>query len=190
MKRILLAMAVLCLPSAPIMAAEFNVAQADKSAVSFVSKQMGVPVEGRFKKFVTQVSFDPVKPETAKAQIEIELSSIDAGSNDANEEVKSKAWFNIREFPLAKFASTGIKALGNGRYEASGKMTIKGKTRDVTAPFNAKPDGPNLVIDGTIPVLRLQYGLGDGIWSDTGTVADEVQVRFHFTLASSAAPKK
>jgi polyisoprenoid-binding protein YceI len=33
----------------------------DKSQIAFVSKQMGVPVEGTFKKFDAQVAFDPPK---------------------------------------------------------------------------------------------------------------------------------
>jgi polyisoprenoid-binding protein YceI len=145
---------------------------------------MGVPVEGRFKTFAAQISLDTSKPETGKAQIEIELASIDAGSSDANAEATGKAWFNIREFPGAKFVSGGIKSIGNGRYEATGKMTIKGKTRDVVAPFSAKADAGHLLIDGVIPILRLQYGIGEGAWADTGTVADEVQVRFRFTVAA------
>ncbi|TRZ70572.1 MAG: YceI family protein [Rhodocyclaceae bacterium] len=184
MSRLLLALLVWPLLCKYVAAAEFNVVQLDKSVVNFVSKQMGVPVEGRFKQFAAQISFDTGKPETGKAQIEIELASIDAGSSDANDEAKGKAWFNVREFPSARFVSGGIKSIGNGRYEATGKMTIKGRTRDVVAPFSAKADGGNLLIDGAIPILRLQYGIGEGAWADTGTVADEVQVRFRFTLAA------
>ena len=184
MRRLLLALLIPALGAGTALAAEFNTVQLDKSSVSFVSKQMGVPVEGRFKTFAAQVSFDPNKPETAKTQIDIELASIDAGSSDANAEAKGKAWFNIREFPGARFVSSGIRSIGNGRYEATGKMTIKGRTRDVVAPFSAKADGGQLLIEGAIPILRLQYGIGDGTWSDTGVVADEVQVRFRFTLAA------
>ena len=182
MKYPLLALAAL-LPLAAT-AAEFNVVQADKSQIAFVSKQMGVPVEGRFKKFAAQVAFDPAKPETGRAQIEIDLASIDAGSAEANDEVKGKGWFNTREFPTAKFVATGVKAIGGGRFEARGQMTIKGRTREVVAPFAYKADGANAVIEGSIPVMRLQYGIGEGMWSDTGTVADEVQVKFRFTVAA------
>ncbi|WP_288013679.1 YceI family protein, partial [Diaphorobacter sp.] len=38
----------------------------EQSEIVFVSKQMGVPVEGRFKKFDAQVAFDPAKPATSK----------------------------------------------------------------------------------------------------------------------------
>ena len=182
MKRLIPAL-VLLLPLTAV-AAEFNVVQADKSRVAFVSKQMGVPVEGGFKKFVAQIALDPAKPEAGRAQIDIDLASIDAGSAEANDEVKGKAWFNTSMYPTAKFVASGVKALGNGRFEAKGQMTIKGKTRDVVAPFTYKTEGANVVIEGAIPVLRLQYGVGDGLWSDTATVADEVQVKFRFTLAA------
>lgn len=167
------------------MAAEFKAVQTEKSTISFVARQMGAPVEGKFKKFAARIDFDPDRPERGQAQIEIDLSSIDAGSAEANDEVKDKSWFNTREYPAAKFVSGSVKALGGGRYEASGRMTIKGRTRDVVAPFSARIDGGSAVLEGAIPILRLQYGIGEGLWADTATVADEVQVRFRFVLAAS-----
>jgi polyisoprenoid-binding protein YceI len=37
-----------------------------QSEIAFTSKQMGVPVEGRFRKFDAQVAFDPKQPQAAK----------------------------------------------------------------------------------------------------------------------------
>lgn len=182
MKRLALLLAVV-MPAAAY-AVEFNVVQPEKSRVGFVSKQMGVPVEGGFGKFAAQIAFDPAKPEAGRAQIDLDIASIDAGSAEANDEVKSKAWFDTARFPRATFVATGVKPLGGGRYEARGKMTIKGKTRDVVAPFSFKADGSAAVFEGSIPVMRLQFGVGEGLWSDTGTVADEVQVKFRFTVAA------
>lgn len=183
-RRILLPACLLPLFASSGMAAEFKAVQTEKSAINFVARQMGVPVEGKFKKFAARIVFDPDKPERGQAQIEIDLSSIDAGSAEANEEVKDKAWFNTREFPAAKFVSGSVKPLGGGRYEASGKMTIKGRTREAIAPFSARIDGNSAVLEGSIPILRLQYGIGEGLWADTATVTDEVQVRFRFVLAA------
>lgn len=188
-QRLILAlfMASIALPGR---AALFTAVVPEKSTVSFVARQMNVPVEGGFKKFVAQAAFDPAKPEAGKAQIEIDLSSIDTGSSDANDEVKGKVWFNTRDYPTAKFIAGAIRSLGGSRFEASGKMTIKGRTRDVVAPFVAKVDGGTLLIDGSLPILRLQYGVGDGAWADTATVADEVQVRFHLTLSATPTARK
>ena len=49
-----------------------------QSDISFVSKQMGVPVEGRFKRFDAQMAFDPKKPDTAKIAFNID-PTIDVG---------------------------------------------------------------------------------------------------------------
>jgi len=190
MKRSLLSALLLPLWATAALAAEFNAVQPDKSAIDFVAKQMGVAVDGRFNKFVARIAFDPARPDKGQAQIDIDLASIDAGSAEANDEVKGKGWFNTREFPTAKFVSDSVGSLGGGRYEARGKLTIKGRTRAVVAPFGARIDGNSAVLDGVIPVLRLQYGIGDGLWADTATVADEVQVRFRFTLSAPSSAKK
>ena len=160
------------------LAAEYKAIVPEKSTVSFTSRQMGVPVEGRFGKFAVTVSFDPALSEKGKASIEIDLASIDAGSKDANDEVASKPWFNVREFPKASFVTESIKPMGGNRYEARGKMTIKGKTRDMIVPFTHRQEGIYGVIEGVIPVMRTQFGVGEGPWGDTSVVADEVPVKF------------
>jgi polyisoprenoid-binding protein YceI len=163
--------------------ADFTVLRAQQSSIAFVSKQMGVPVDGIFKKFTARITVDPAKPEAGMASIGIELGSIDTGSTDANEEVAGKAWFDIKNHPTASFVSGSINSLGKEHYEAAGKMTIKGKTQDIKVPFTLKQQADALIIDGTFPLKRLDYGIGSGIWADTSVVDDEVQIRFHLSVA-------
>ena len=157
----------------------------ERSAVEFVSKQMGVEVGGSFERFDARLEFDPARPEQGSARLEIELASIDAGSADANEEVVGKAWFNVKEHPRATFVSESVKALGGGRYEVSGQLTIKGRTRPATAPFTFRQDGEAGVFEGQFTINRLDFAIGEGMWSDVGVVADEVQVRFRVMAAVS-----
>jgi len=173
----------------PAHAAEFNQVQLDKSQIAFVFKQMGVAVDGRFPKFNAQIAFDPAKPEAGRTQIEIDLAAIDAGSAEANDEAKTKNWFHIQQFPKASFVSSSVKALGGNRYEAAGKLNIKGKARDVVAPFTFKPEGSGGTFEGSFVLKRLEFGIGSGPWGDTETVADEVQVKFKFLVAAAAAKK-
>ena len=182
MKRLAL-IAALLLPLASA-AAEFNAVVLEKSSVGFAFKQMGVTMEGRFAKFNAKVGFDPAQAVKATAQVDVDLASIDTGNGEADDEAKGKSWFNVREFPSAKFVSSSVKVLGGNRFEAVGKMNIKGRTRDVVVPFTYRQDGVLAVLEGSIPLQRLQYGLGEGAWADTATVADEVQVRFRFTLGA------
>lgn len=165
-------------------AAEVGPVQIDKSGVSFVSKQMGVPVDGEFRKFAVQLSFDPAKPEAGRAQIDIDMASIDAGSAEANEEVVGKNWFSVKQFPKAGFVSSSVKPLGAGKFEVAGKLTIRDKTRDAVAPFTMSTQGANLQFDGSFIIKRADFGIGQGVWADFDTVANEVQIKFKIVAAA------
>ena len=132
-------------------------------------------------RFSVQLDFDARKPEASKASLDVDIASIDAGSEEANGEVVRKAWFDAARFPKATFTSTSVKALGPNRYELTGTMTIKGKSKTVTTPFTVKPAGNGQVFEGTFLMNRSDFGIGDGPWNDPETVAYEVQVRFKFT---------
>jgi len=189
-RRYFLTLAGLLLASAPIhsQAAEFNLVQTDKSTLAFAYKQMGVPMEGNFGRFSVRINFDPARVNAAQAQIEVDLASIDTGSNEANDEVAGKQWFNTRMFPSAQFVSTGVKALGGNRYEVLGKLTLKGKALDVAAPFTFRQEGAAGVFDGAFILKRLDYAIGEGAWTDVSAVANEIQIKFH--VVAHAAPAK
>ncbi|MCF8150795.1 MAG: YceI family protein [Burkholderiaceae bacterium] len=171
-------------------AVEFNQVQIPKSSLAFVSKQMNVPVEGQFKSFRSKIAFDPAKPAAAKAELEIDMASIDAGSKDANDEVATKAWFNTQAFPTARFVASSVKALGGNRYEVAGKMSIKGTTRDLATPVTVRLDGGSAIIDGSLVIKRADYAIGDGMWADFSVVANEIQIKFHLVATASPAAAK
>ncbi|MDQ0022792.1 polyisoprenoid-binding protein YceI [Variovorax paradoxus] len=156
---------------------------ADKSQIAFVSKQMGVPVEGTFKKFDAQVAFDPRKPEGGTVALQIDTASASLGVPMSDAELPKPPWFDAVHFPQAIFQSSAIKALGDGRFEMAGKLTIKNIARQVTVPVTIAPAGGYAVATGSFTIQRLDYKVGDGEWTDTSVVGNDVQVRFKFTLA-------
>ena len=187
MKSVLLAAAILGL-SGFAQSAEYNQVQLDKSTLGFNFKQMGVALDGKFKKFSAKLAFDPSKPMTARAEVEVDLNSIDTGSAEGDEEVAGKLWFNSKIFPTAKFVSTGVKLLGPDRYEVAGKLTIKGKTIDAVAPMSFKQVGPHGIFEGILAMKRLDFAVGEGAWADVSTVANEVQVKFRVTASAASSP--
>lgn len=164
----------------PVQATEFTGIQADGSSLDFVYTQMGVPVEGHFNKFAAQLNFDPGNLSTAKALFDLDVTSIDTGSTEANDEVVGKDWFDTKTFPHAAFVSTGFKALGGNRYQVSGNISIKGRTQSISAPFTLNPQGTLSVIDGGFMLKRADFAIGVGSWTDFGTVANEIRIKFHF----------
>ena len=188
-KSIVLAAVLLYSFAIPTLAAEYTKLVVDKSTIGFIYKQMNVPMEGSFKRFSSQLHFDPAKPEGGAASFDIDLSSIDTGATDADEEVRGKLWFNTKEFPRARFVSTAIKSSGANRFDVAGKLTIKGRTLNVSTPVTFRPEGNNAVFEGAFLIKRADFAIGEGIWSDFGTVANDVQIKFRLLAAVATANK-
>ena len=165
-------------------AAEFTQIQADKSAVNFTYKQMGVAVDGRFKRFTSQLSFDPAKPAAAKATFEVELASVDAGAPEGDDEVAGKPWFNTKAFPTARFVSSSVKPLGGHKYEVAGQLNIKGKTQEVLVPATFTPQGNSGIFEGNFTIRRADFSIGEGSWAKFDIVANDVLIKFRITAAS------
>lgn len=181
MKRFALAFALITAMAPAAHAVEYSQVDASKSSINFTYKQMGVAMNGKFKKFASQLSFDPAKLGTAKASFDVELASIDAGSTEANDEVVGKQWFNTKVFPTARFVSSSVKAIGNNHYEVAGTLTIKGKTQNVTVPAMFTPQGNGGVFDGALTIRRGDFSIGEGSWSAFDIVANDIQIKFHIT---------
>lgn len=153
-----------------------------QSEIAFVTKQMGVPVEGHFKKFDAQIAFDPVKPQTGKIAFTVDIASATLGSLETDSELPKSEWFNTAKFPQATFQSSSIKALGGGKFEVAGKLAIKGASQDTVVPFTLTQTGTTTTANGTFTLKRLAYKIGEKEWADTSMVADDVQVKFKLAL--------
>ena len=157
-----------------------------QSEIAFTSKQMGVPVDGKFKKFDAQVAFDPKKPEAAKISFTIDLGSVSLGVAETEAELAKPDWFDSKKFPQATFQSAGAKASGPGKYEVAGKLTIKGASQNVVVPVSLSQSGAATTVSGTFTIKRLDFKIGDGDWKDTSMVANDVQVKFKLALSGVA----
>lgn len=155
----------------------------DKSEIRFVSKQMGINVEGSFRRWKANIVFLPGDLAHAKADFDVELASIDLASDEAESEVRRSSWFDTAKFPVARFVSTSIKDVGGGKYEVAGKLTMKGVTRDAVVPIAlAKDASGNSVAEGSFTIKRLDFRIGDADWADPDTVANEVGIRVRMVL--------
>jgi len=176
----------LALASATLVAGQPALAQQKlvpaQSEVLFTARQMGVPLEGRFKKFDAQLAFDPAKPETSRIQFTVDTGSATLGSRETDAELPKATWFNVPQFPQATFQSSSVKALGSGKFEVAGKLTIKGTARDVVLPVALTQANGTTTAVGTLALKRLAYKIGENEWADTSMVADDVQVKFKLAL--------
>ncbi|MBS0543716.1 MAG: YceI family protein [Proteobacteria bacterium] len=184
MKRLVIALfATLGLTTAAH-AVEYTQVQADKSRIAFGYQQMGVSMDGSFRKFTSQLRFDPAAPTTAMSTIEVDLASVDTGSSEGDTEVATKTWFNTKAFPTARFESTSVKALGGNKYEVAGRLTIKGTTKNVVVPATFTAQGNAGVFDGSLTIKRGDFSIGEGAWKAFDIVANDVVIKFRIAAAA------
>ena len=160
-------------------AATFQAVAPEKSSVTYSYKQMGVGMDGKFKKFTAQVNLDTAKPAQAKGRIDIDLASVDTGSSEADDEVVGKSWFNVAAYPKASFVLKSLKATGTNQYEATGQLTIKGQSRELQAPLKLSPQG---ALTGSFVLKRADYAIGEGMWAKFDVLANEITVNFNLNL--------
>jgi polyisoprenoid-binding protein YceI len=155
----------------------------DRSDIRFVAKQLGVNVEGRFRKWTANVVFLPGALDKSRAEFDIDLASVDLASAESESELKGPAWFDSARFPRAHFASTAIKDQGGGKYEIVGALSLKGVARPCVVPVTLRTDAAgNRVAEGKFSLKRLDYRIGEGLWADTDTVANDVIVSARIVL--------
>ena len=156
--------------------------QAAASEIGFTTRQMGVPVDGKFGKFTAQVALDPKQPASGSVAFTIDTTSARFGSAEIDAEIPKVIWLDSKRFPQASFQSTAIKAAGPGRFEVAGKLSIKGQMRDVVVPVALTQAGPTSTATGQFVIKRLDFKVGEAEWTDTSLLANDVTVRFKLAL--------
>ncbi len=160
------------------------------SEIAFTTRQLGVPVEGKFARFSAQIALDPKQPSGGSVVITIDTGSARFGSAELDAEVPKPEWLAVARFPQAGFRSSAIKATGPGRFDVAGKLLIKGIARDVTVPVQLVQSGATgkllSTASGSFVIKRLAFSVGEGEWTDTSMLSDDVQVRFKLVLSGLA----
>lgn len=156
----------------------------EMSKITATMRQMGVPVEGRFKQLSGTVLFDADDLAQSTARLVIDTTSFDIGMSDFNKEVAKPEWLDSKNHPEAVFEAQGLTALGGDRYEVTGTLTLKGKTVEITTQLAVSRSDQGLSFSGEWPLKRQDFEIGGSGWE--GVVDETVLVRF--TLFQPTSP--
>ena len=156
------------------------------SLLRFNFEQAGANNTGRFGKYTADVTFSADNLAASKIDVSIDVASLDTGDQERDDTLKGADLFDVTKFPKARFVSSKITMNGAGRYEATGKLTIRNVTKDFKLPitFQTKDEKGKTVgfLAGRATVKRLEYGVGQGEWKSTEWVKDDVLVTFSLKL--------
>jgi len=99
---------------------------------------------GRFNKAKGGYVLDRENPAASQFQLAIDAASLDTNNQKRDQHLKSPDFFNVKQFPVISFQSTGVTVEQTEKgmvYNIAGKLTIHGVTRQVTLPAQKLGEG-------------------------------------------------
>src|SRR5258708_20454711 len=134
--------------------------------VEFAAKHLGMmTVRGHFTDVKTTGPIDPGHPEDTAVEVVVQMQSIRTNNEQRDSDLRGSNILEIDKYPTMTFKSTEIKSLGGDRYELTGDLTIKDKTRPVTfavtnlGEFNDPMMGHRIAYSGEGKINRRDYGM-------------------------------
>ena len=160
--------------------------QIDKShsEATFQVRHLITKVRGRFSDFEGTVTLDDAHPERSSVAITIQAASIDTSEPNRDAHLRSPDFFAVDEFPTLAFTSTQIAPKGDGRFDVTGDLTIRGVTSQIVVPVShlGKAQDPwgndRIAFEAEFTINRKEFGLTWNAALETGgfLVGDDVRV--------------
>jgi polyisoprenoid-binding protein YceI len=160
-------------------------ADAAKSTLEFTFMQAGAQNKGHFARFPVVFDFAPGNLAASRLEVTVDMNSLDTGDQERDDNLRDTDLFAVKQFPQAHYSATQIVKTATG-YEAQGKLTLRGVTREVRVPFSFRTATENGVavgyMNGKTNLKRLDFGVGQGDWKSTEWVGNEVGIAFAVRL--------
>ncbi|HEY3570963.1 MAG TPA: YceI family protein [Thermoanaerobaculia bacterium] len=155
---------------------------ADHSGINFKIRHFVSNVSGRFRDFDGVIRYDKQNPAASSVELTVRAASIDTASNDRDEDLRSKNFFEVAKYPTLTFTSTRVVPKDADTLEVTGNLTMHGVTREITFPVQllgtvAVPGSEKAGFEATFTVNRKEFGINWNNILDSGPVlGDEVRV--------------
>ena len=94
--------------------------------------------------------------------VDIETASLTTEIDKLTAHLKSADFFNVNEYPTAKFASTSIEDAGDGTVNITGDLTLLGETKSITFPATVSTAN-GLKLDVAFTIDRTEFGMDYGV---------------------------
>ena len=159
--------------------------KADGATLGFEGTYQGKAFDGRFERFTPTIVFDPAALDTARFNVEIDVTSAKTGVSDYDSTMQESEFFDSKTWPTARFVTKTFRKTGDAAYEADAELTIRDKTVPLVFPFRFTIDGNSARLSSTITLKRLDFDVGGGDWADTSLIANEVDVSIDLPLTKT-----
>lgn len=156
--------------------------------IGFVGHNLFGDAEGVFHAWrIVEHALDLADPGAAIVVVEVDLASVDTGSEGRDEHLRTADFFDVAKFPGATVRGHSARALepsaaGNARYAVRFDVDLHGVTKTLEGEVEVFATDP-VVVEGRFTILRTEFGVGarPSRWNPMA-IDDAVPVRFRLTL--------
>ena len=168
------------------------------SGINFTVRHMVISkVRGRFAKYSGTIRMDDADITRSSIEATVDASSIDTGTAQRDDHLRSADFFDVERFPEIRFLSTRIEKVSGDRYRLTGELTIHGVTRSIAleTEYGGRGKDPwgneRLGFTAKGAIDRKDFGL---VWNqalETGgvLVSDRVDLELEVQAVRAAATK-
>jgi polyisoprenoid-binding protein YceI len=157
-----------------------------------VRHMMIANVQGRFDSVSGTVDFDSAKPDAARFDASIDVNSLHTGDPARDGHLKGGDFFDAEKHPAITFRSKKITPAGGKNYKATGDLSLRGVTKEVTLEIQGLSDEvtdpwklQRRGVGATTRISRKDFGITFD--PDGAMVSDAVDITLdiEFTRAAS-----
>lgn len=155
-----------------------------KASVKFSMLAHGQTLIGSFQQLGGTIQFDPKRPEEARFDCHIPISTIETGNEKRNGHLQADRWFNAAQFPNITVKSLSVTKGEKEGFRMRAKVEMKGESREVEFPFQFIPegDGDNAgLFKGSFQIKRTDFGVGKA----DEEVGDDIIIQLEVPVALS-----
>lgn len=123
---------------------------------------------GNFEEFSGSFQYDPENLESASAQLEVQVASLNTNHAERDKHIKSSDFLNVGEYPTATFSSTGFEPTGEDEGVLTGELTLHGETQQIEMPVTLLGEGEDpwggyrAGFEGSTTLVLADYGIDLG----------------------------
>ncbi|MCX2722258.1 YceI family protein [Roseibium salinum] len=137
------------------------------------------PVTGQFQKVSGTMILNQNRPEKSRVTVDVDLRSIETGSDRITDFLKSSAMFNVAKHPIARFESTSVRITGENSAEVEGVLTMRGQKKRTRLSVTVNGETSSSRVDFQVSggFFRSLYGMEAGL----PIYADKVNLKINGT---------
>ena len=152
--------------------------------IGFTVRHIMSKVRGKFETFEgTLVTADDVTD--SRVDVSVDLNSINTGTVDRDNHLRSSDFFEVENHPTMTFASTGVVEKAPGELVVQGDLTIKGVTKPLELAVEVLGEGGDpwggtrVGVEATGLISRKEFGIDFNIPLEGGKVMVGDKISIH-----------